>query len=274
MLNNNVEQTTTALQTKPFLMNIKPLWLRYKLFCKLYINKTKQYLGLFEDAKLEFAPHISLKLMSTDIAHKAIVFCGFYELPVSQRIAQLAKVGSLMVDVGANYGYYSCLWAAAKENNRAIAFEASPRNFSALKLNLQRNDLADRVDLYEMAVGKEAGSLPFSLGPDEQSGWGGLLTQSEDTSIEVPVVSLDDFFLKNQCQHIDVLKIDTEGADTWVLQGAEKLLRSHKVSHIFFEENVTRMSALGIEPGEAQNLLEQYGYRVEKLGVGEWYARI
>lgn len=211
--------------------------------------------------------------MPTDISHKAITFLGFYELPVSWRIAQLAKAGGLMVDVGANYGYYSCLWTAAKDKNRVIAFEASPINFSAFQLNLQRNNITEQVDLHKMAVGKEAGSLPFTLGSDEQSGWGGLLTQNQDGAIEVPVVSLDDL-LKDSYQHIDVLKIDTEGADTWVLQGAENLLRSRKISHIFFEENIPRMSDLGIKSGEAQNLIQQCGYHVESLGGGEWYARI
>jgi FkbM family methyltransferase len=260
---------------RPWLMNIKPLWLRETLFWKLYANTTnKKYLSLFEKSNLEFAPHISLQLMPTDIAHKSIAFLGFYELTVSRRVIQLAKSGGLMIDVGANYGYYSCLWAAAKDSNRVVAFEASPKNFDALKLNLQRNSITHQVDLQEIAVGKESGSLQFDLGPDDQSGWGGIVVQSQDRTIEVPVVSLDDFLLKNECQHIDVLKIDTEGADTWVLQGAEKLLRSHKIRHIFFEENVVRMSKLGIKPGEAQNLLQECGYEIESLGGGEWYARI
>lgn len=266
-------QNKKKLIKQPILMKTRPLWLREKLFWKLYLNNTSKHLNLFENAKLEFAPNIYLKLMPTDISHQAIAFLGFYELPVSRRIAQLARASGLMVDVGANYGYYSCLWAAAKDKNRVIAFEASPKNFSALQLNLQRNKITEQVDLHKMAVGKEAGSMPFTLSSDEQSGWGGLLIQNQDGAIEVPVVSLDNF-LKDNYQQIDVLKIDTEGADTWVLQGAENLLRSRKISRIFFEENIFRMSNLGIKSGEAQNFLQQCGYHVESLGGGEWYARI
>lgn len=102
-----IEKLTPALQNRPWLMNIRPLWLREKLFWKLYVNNKTEYLCLFEKANLEFAPHIALKLMPTDIAHKAIAFLGFYELSASRRVAQLAKAGGLMVDVGANYGYYS-----------------------------------------------------------------------------------------------------------------------------------------------------------------------
>jgi len=265
---------TPATPNRPWLMKIRPLWLREKLFWKLYLNQTKAFGDLFETATLEFAPKISLKLMPTDVGHKQIALLGFCELLPSRRIAQLAKVGGLMVDVGANYGYYSCLWAAANVKNRVVAFEASPRNFSALKLNLINNGLETQVDVHQTALGKESGSLPFTLGPEEESGWGGLLVNREDGSIEVPVVSLDEVYIKSQNDCIDVLKIDTEGADTWVLQGAEKLLRSHKIRHIFFEENVNRMSALGILPGEAQSLLQDCGYFVESLGAEQWYARI
>lgn len=262
-------------QNRPWLMNIKPLWLRESLFWKMYANnKSSKYLYLFKGSRLEFAPEISLQLMPTDIAHKSIAFLGFYELPVSQRIIQLAKSGGLMIDVGANYGYYSCLWAATKDSNRVIAFEASPKNFDALNLNLQLNSITHQVDLQKIAVGKESGSLQFDLGPDDQSGWGGIVIQSQSRAIEVSVVSLDDFLLNREGPKIDVLKIDTEGADTWIIQGAEKLLRSHKISHIFFEENVVRMSQLGIKPGEAQIFLQECGYHVENLGRGEWYARV
>lgn len=269
----NYRKVIPVQKNIPWLMKLKPLWLREKLFWKLYYQ-TNNFFELFEKATLEFAPNISLQLMPTDISHKQIAFLGFCELLPSRRIAQLAQAGGLMIDVGANYGYYSCIWAAANPKNRVIAFEASPRNFSALKLNLINNDLETQVDVYQIALGKESGSLPFTLGPEEQSSWGGLLIDRENGSIEVPVVSLDKHFLKSDYNQIDVLKIDVEGADTWVLQGAEQLLRAHKINHIFFEENLERMSALKIKPEDAQILLRDCGYRLESLGPEQWYASI
>ena len=268
------KELTRYPHNRPWLMKFKPLWLREKLFWKLYFNQTTAFPTLFEKANLEFAPQVSLKLMPTDVSHKQLAFCGFYELPVSRRIAKLAKAGGLMVDVGANYGYYSCLWAAADAKNRVLAFEASPRNLSALKVNVINNKLETQIDIRETALGKESGSLLFNLGPDEQSGWGGLVVESQPDAIEVPVVSLDEIFLNSEHERIDVLKIDTEGADTWVLQGAEKLLRSHRIKHIFFEENKVRMAKLGIKSGEAQKFLQGCGYRLESLDKGEWYASI
>ena len=120
-------------------MRIRPLWLREKLFWKFYFKQGNKFADLFEDASLEFAPKHSLRLMLTDVSHQQIALLGFCELSLSRRMMQFAKMGGLMVDVGANYGYYSCLWAAANPQNQVVAFEASPRNLSALQLNLGQN---------------------------------------------------------------------------------------------------------------------------------------
>ena len=65
---------------------------------------------------------------------------------------------------------------------------------------------------------------------------------------------------------IDVLKIDTEGADAWVLDGAEQLLMSHRVRHVFFEQNLPRMTGLGIPRDAPFRTLESCGYKVETIG--------
>lgn len=253
-------------------LNLYPLWLREKIFYRFLCNETSIFSNLFQKVQLELSPKVYLELHPSDIAHQAISICGFYELSVSRRIDSLSKRGGMMVDVGANYGYYSCLWAAAASSNRVIAFEASPKNSEALKKNIRVNNLNSQIEAFELAIGKTHGYLPFNLGVDDQTGWGGLSLFSHRASIEVEVISLDDFFSNFEFEHIDVLKIDTEGADTWVLQGAKYLLKNHKIFHIFFEENLPRMASLNIQSSESKQLLSYYGYRMRNLGEGQWYA--
>jgi hypothetical protein len=95
-------------------------------------------------------------------------------------------------------------------------------------------------------------------------------------TINVPVVTLDQFWAESSysTSTIDVLKIDTEGADTWVLQGAYQLLKEKRIKHIFFEENKVRMSALGILSETAKDLLLSCGYQITPMGSGEWYATL
>jgi hypothetical protein len=109
---------------------------------------------------------------------------------------------------------------------------------------------------------------------DEQTGWGGLSLKEKMNTINVPVVTLDQFWTETAYQTIDVLKIDTEGADTWVLEGASQLLREKRIKHIFFEENEVRMSALGILSDTAKNLLESCGYQLKQIEHGEWHASL
>lgn len=256
-------------------MKIYPLWLREKFFWK-FISRlsTESVAYLFSSAKLLFAPTVSLKLNPTDLGHKMIATCGFTELNLTKRISKLAKIGGTMIDVGANYGYYTCIWASSNQNNCVISFEASPRNYPALTTNLESNKLTDRVSTYNLAIGKESGELPFSLGPSDQTGWGGLALSSGTNDILVPVVSLDEILSTNSTPVIDVLKIDTEGADTWVLYGAKNLLASKRIRNIFFEENIERMTPLGITPGEAQDFLRSFNYKIEQVSSDEWHASL
>ena len=87
-------------------------------------------------------------------------------------------------------------------------------------------------------------------------------------------MTLDEFWSKFADLTIDVLKIDTEGADTWVLEGASQLIKDKRIKHIFFEENKVRMSALGILSETAKDLLMSCGYKLKPIEEGEWYATI
>ena len=201
-----------------------------------------------------------MRLLPTDEAHAEIAFTGFYELPLTQQIRALATSsgGGLMVDVGANYGYFSLLWAAASPKHRVIAFEASPRNHSPLRANVVQNGFVDRIDVRETAVGREAGTLEFSLGGSEETGWGSFSLVGASQTTSVPVVTLDDAVPADSS--IDLLKIDDEGADTWVLRGARTLLGQKRIKHIFFEQNKERMASLGIAEQEPIDFLAQLGY--------------
>lgn len=258
---------------RPLVMRVAPLRIRESLFFRLYRRHVAAYEPLFARAELALAPGVFLQLSPADAGHQPIALAGVYETRLSRRVAALARRGGVMVDVGANYGYFTSLWAAARPANRVVAFEASPRNIRALRGNVMANRLAERVTIHEAAAGREPGVLGFRLGPDDQTGQGGFVGAGERAEVQVPVHTLDDLHAAGEIPDVvDVLKIDVEGADTWVLEGAERMLRARRIRHVFFEQFPQRMDALGIAPSRARTLLESCGYAVENFDADEWYA--
>jgi FkbM family methyltransferase len=248
---------------------IYPLSLREKICFRLY----KFFPNIPDkDISLEFNKSVKLDLLKTDVGHKSIIFSGFTNLETTLPIAKLAKKGGLMIDVGANFGYFSCLWAGESSNNKVIAFEASPGNVSSLTNNVNKNGLAERVTINPIAVGKSKGTLQFNLGgQSDQTGWGGLTIDDDNKNITVNVDTLDNYMDGNN-ETINVLKIDTEGADTWVLYGAEKLLKEKRIQHIFFECNPVRMALLKVEQHESIDFLRSLDYTVDIMSPMELYA--
>jgi hypothetical protein len=92
--------------------------------------------------------------------------------------------------------------------------------------------------------------------------------------ITVEVTALDAFLpeVSAGASIIDVLKVDAEGADAWVLYGAETLLRAHRIRHVFFEYDETLNRRFGIKPREPQRFLQGCGYDVRRLGRFLWHA--
>jgi FkbM family methyltransferase len=211
-------------------------------------------------------------LIPNDMVSESIAKSGFYDWDHSKfmiRCAQKTRQG-LFVDVGANLGYFSLLWAGLTYG-KVVAYEASPRNIELFQKSIERNRLQDRITLVPKALGSHSGSVAFDVGPKEQTGWGGISKNPSDNTVTVPMVRLDEE-LPNTW--IDFLKIDVEGADTWVLFGCEGLLKKQMIKTICFEQNRGRMDALDIAHGEAQLFLKRFGYECHPMGGDdmEWIA--
>ncbi|NEN24233.1 FkbM family methyltransferase [Cryomorpha ignava] len=249
---------------------IYPLSLRDRVSYKL--NRFYKHLNT-KDVTTLFGKNVKMDLLETDFGHRRIIMNGFYELGLSREIHELAQQGGVLFDVGANYGYYSCIWASANSENKVHAFEASPKNVDPLTNNISKNDLSPQVVINQLAMGKEKGKLRFNLALEKnQSGWGGLTIDENTESVEVDVNTLDNYTADNGIERIDVLKIDTEGADTWVLYGAERLLKEKRIKHIHFEVNLPRMKLLKISPDDAPKFLESVDYKVKKISESDFYA--
>lgn len=260
-MDSNAGENRASSCAHKMLRRVRPLWLREKLYFHSSAKKSWP-LGI-ESISLEMAPVTLRYFCKDDLMHRQIAWLGFYELPLSKQIKELAMEGGLLIDVGANIGYYSCLWAGLRKDNNVYAFEPSPRVFQMLHSNIRAAGLDSRVQVFASALGKEKGAVCFDPGPDNQSGWGGITRETGGGTIIVESERLDD--VAPDGLMIDALKIDTEGADTEVLFGAERLLNERRIRRIFFEVNVPRMRRLGFQPLDVMNFLSKCGYKVTPL---------
>ena len=226
-------------------------------------------------ASIKYFDDLQMELHPGDIISDSIHVNGAWEEDLSDRLLSIARdSGGLLVDVGANLGYFSLLWAKSRPDNQVLAFEASPRIYPKLFRNIALNGLDRPVSSLPAALGDRLGVLDFVLGPEQQTGWGGLLSDPNQASCKVVCARLDELVPEAR---IRLLKIDVEGADTLVLRGCERLLRRRQIKEIVYEQNGPRMSLLGIDPGEARANLESLGYLVESISepdaaVSEWRA--
>lgn len=174
--------------------------------------------------------HFNLDLF--DCVQKAIFCFHYYEPEDVEAFRRFARPGSVVFDVGANVGQYSLL--ASKlvgETGHVYAFEPSPDVLVKLQHHLEVNH-ADNVLLTRKAVAECNGTASFyPANENSNQGVGSLLPAEEyrgkirtEESIEVEVVTLDNFCEEHGIDHIDLLKIDVEGYDLDVLKGAEKIL--------------------------------------------------
>jgi len=260
---------------RPLLLRLLPESLRLSAFYRLYQGKHDRYQSLYQSTPLCSVPNVVMDLVPGDHISDIIAFTGVYEARLTKRIAELARRGGILVDVGANLGYFSLMWAALNRENKCIAFEASPRNIPLLNRNISQNRLESQIEVFPVAAGKEAGRMSFNLGPVEQTGWGGFGIGSGGEGVDVDVVRIDQVVSSDK--PIALLKVDIEGADAWALMGSEHLFKTKVVKEVSFEQNKPRMRQLGIPLNAAQEFLQAMGYSVSPHGstsgdLVEWTA--
>jgi len=172
---------------------------------------------------------ITFDLDISEYVQEAIFCFHYYE---SEDIAIFRKFihsDSIVFDVGANVGQYTLLADKLVGDEGAVyAFEPSPDVLGRLQNNLEGNHVR-HTELVCKAVAASNGVANFY--PSNQSsnqGVGSLLPDRGDMrvseAIEVEVITLDAFCDEKGIEKIDVLKIDVEGFDLDVLQGANKVL--------------------------------------------------
>ena len=178
------------------------------------------------------------------------------------------KSGDTVLDIGANIGYYTLMLSkAVGKTGKIYSFEPEPNNFELLKKNVSINK-CDNVILVNSAVGKEDGKLKLYLSDPKFIGANGMhriypSKYSSGETIEVDIISLDNYLDPNVKKNISFIKIDAEGSELPIIQGMQTILSNEKLS-ILLEFVPACIREKGDDPYLIINILQINGFNFKK----------
>jgi FkbM family methyltransferase len=187
-----------------------------------------------------------------------------YEPAVWGRVMREVSAGDHVAEVGASIGLYALAFAGrVGAAGHVTAFEPDPDSTSALEANIAVNGWQDRVTVIRAAVGQCSGQVRFASARGQESRIE-IRPEVCDGVIAVPMVTLDDALAG---QRIDVIKIDVEGFEQQVLEGARKILTEERQRPraILVEVHPFAWADAGTSSASFLSLLDEIGFRVEDM---------
>lgn len=177
---------------------------------------------------------------------------------------KLVKRGGVVIEVGANLGYFTRLFGdLVGSNGRVIAFEPVPQTREQLLVSV--GDL-DWVTVLPYAISDEVGKFTMFI-PGEVHGQASLKRHCDlgwsnsglVSSVNVQCMPLTMIDQVRDLKHVDFMKVDVEGAELQVLKGARDILvRDHPILHLEIEERW--MVSFGYGASEVELFLRSIGY--------------
>jgi FkbM family methyltransferase len=172
------------------------------------------------------------------------------------------KEEPVFLDIGANIGLVSAYVISKMPAVTIHAFEPGPAQRSLLEMTVRENRLTDRVSIHAHALGREAGEMTLHVHEGAEMGKDSLRDTGRgggSVPIAVRVETLDAWWKKAGKPAVSVIKIDTEGAELWVLQGGREFLAASKPV-IFMEIEPLNLRAFPYDQSDILAFLDSIGY--------------
>ena len=240
------------LNKPEYLFNPVQILRKLEYVCGRYSSRSTVSVPLPWGTALQVNPHETIG--------RNLVMAGVYELAVSEILWRLSESGDWCLDIGANIGYMTSLLAAKTQAvGRVFSFEPHPVIFGRLQANINNmpHDRYAPIQAHRIALGALDGTINLvePEGFDSNEGNAKLTNNSlpSKNGYQVPISRLDSHFVNGE--RLGVVKVDVEGWELSVFQGAEQLLAEHRIRDIVFED-------FEAFPSDSVKFLQNKGYAI------------
>lgn len=243
-----------------FLIRTIRRWL-VKFFYKLGLNRFKilrKYYSLFLSIRLPVPSTVQgFKVVR---APMWLYLAGVHEQGTTQLCKKVIKKDWTIIDLGAQYGYYTLLFAKLIGPTGVVfSFEPNKESHYDLIRNIKINHLPNVIPINK-AVSDRSGIENFF--PGSSSFY--KINKEHSVLTKVGATCLDDFF-KDYSGEIHFMKIDIEGAEKKALRGMENILRKNYNIKIVIELSLKILDEIGIDSNKLLNQLRAYGFYLYKI---------
>lgn len=244
----------------------------YALLFKIRPSNLTQYLKkLFRIRRREVKTQSGLTLCVDPVSHFGleVLTTGTYESAMTSLVSTLLRSGDVFVDAGANEGYFSILASKFVESGRVFSVEPQSRLIPVIEKNTRLNDCKN-ISLHHLALSNRTGEIELHLSPDTNSGASSLFRRPNQRDVIeiVKADTLDRFIIENCIEAIRFMKIDCEGAEKVIVEGALATLKDRRIEFIVVEFHMNVLSESEVMKLDA--IIRSFGYNLSETGGGLW----
>lgn len=223
----------------------------------LFVDQTNIIYDLCADVKI---------ILHKDSRLCRLIYFGFEENELNF-MKKYLRNGDVFIDIGSNIGLYSLIASSFIGKEGSIyAIEPTPETFSRLKKNIALNNFKN-INTLNFGLSNSENVVDFNTSNDGYDAWNSLAKLDQlkkGAKIKINVKTLDSVLDKNSITKVDLVKLDVEGWEKYVLEGASNLLNHADPPVFMVEFTESNAFVAGYYLGELYDYMTSYGFK--------WYS--
>lgn len=190
---------------------------------------------------------------------------GIWEPSETKAVVDHVKAGNVVVDVGANIGYFTAILSKlVGDTGKVFAFEPHPHNFGILERTLKEN-ACKNVNASNVAIADKEGFSKLFVSPNNSGDHRSYDSEDGRSSIFTIVTTLDAVLRGTS---VDFIKMDIQGGEGLALLGMNKILKKNPRIKLLIEFWPIGLVRCGIEPKKFLEDFKSYGFKFDSVADG------